>query len=85
MTWIEWILGIVASITAGALVWVGKVVSGLPINYVPRSQVDARFRDLEARLHNDITSQEARAEKRFDVIDAKLDRIIERMESKADK
>ena len=85
MTWIEWLLGIVGSILVAAMIWVSNVLSKLPLDYVPRSQVESRFRDLEARLHNDLRLQEERTDKRFDKIDAKLDQIISRLDSKADK
>lgn len=85
MQFVEWVLGIVAALAVVAVGWIYTVVSSLPVRYVPRPQLDARFRDLEKRMHDDIIAQETRTDKRFDQIEAKLDRIIERLERKVDR
>ncbi|NBB81656.1 MAG: hypothetical protein GVY36_19810 [Verrucomicrobia bacterium] len=60
-------------------------VTDLGERFVPRPQIDKRFRELEQRLHSDMKAQEARSDKRFDKIDATLVRIEGKIDSKADK
>lgn len=85
VSWIEWTLGIVSALTVAAITWIGNVIHRMPIEYMPRDQTNARFQDIERRMHLDLTAQDARTEKRFDSIDGKLDRILERLERKADR
>jgi len=80
---------IVMSFVSAGLAWwvklIGGRVSDMPRDYVPRVQIDARFRDLEQRIEREMNAQESRTEKRFDAIDGKLDKIIDRLERKADR
>lgn len=85
MTAIEWILGIVGAVIVGAVGYIGKILASMPTEYVPRNQVDARFRDLEGRLHGDMVAQEQRSDRQFDTMNGKLDRIIDKLDNKADK
>ena len=84
-SWTEWVLGTVAAALAGAVVWVARIVSDLPQAYVPRPQVDARFRELEERLQAQLAAQESRSDRQFDKLDRKLDQIIVLLDRKADK
>jgi hypothetical protein len=85
MDWTEWVLGMVALAVVTSIIWVGKILYGLPAEYMPRQQIDQRFRELEQRLHSDMTAAEGRADKQFDAVNAKLDKIIDKLDSKADK
>lgn len=85
MSWIEWTLGIAGSIIVISIAWISKEIANLPSHYVPRPQVDARFRDLESRLHGDMVAQEQRSDRQFDTMNGKLDRIIDKLDNKADK
>lgn len=81
----EWFLTVASVVVAALITYMGRVIAMLPKEYVPRPQVDARFRDLENRIHDDIRAQESRVEKRFDAIDSKLDKIMDKLDDKADK
>lgn len=85
MEWIEWVLSIVAGVIVATVIWIGKIISDLPRMYVPRVQVDARFRELEDRLHNDMTAQEGRTDRQLDKLDGKLDKILQKLDGKLDK
>lgn len=85
MTLVDVFFTVSGVVLATLIAYVGKVVSTLPREYVPRPQVDARFKDLESRIHNDMRDQESRVEKRFDAIDSKLDKIMDKLDDKADK
>lgn len=85
MNWVEWVLGIVGVVISGTVVYMGQIISRLPETFVPRPQVDARFRELERRLHDDMISQERRTDKQLDKLDSKLDHIIAKLDGKADK
>lgn len=89
MDWTEWTLGIVGATIVGSLIWVAKILAGLPREYIPRSQVDRRFRDLEQRIHNDMSSQDIRNEKRLDKLEHAMaqgfQRVIDKLDMKADK
>jgi len=85
MTITEWFLTVSGIVMASVVAYIGKVVTSLPRDYVPRPQIDARFKDLENRIHEDIRAQESRVEKRFDAIDSKLDKIMDKLDDKADK
>lgn len=85
MGWIEWVLGIVAAVIAGTVIYMGKLFSDLPKEYMPRDQIESRFRDLEGRIHLDMIAQDQRTEKHFDRLYAKLDEIHAEMKQKADK
>lgn len=93
-----WILGIAGTIVAGTVIYMGKVISDLPNAFVPRSQIDKRFRDLEERMHADsehlyesMQHTERRTDRQLDKLDvkldqahAKLDLMFEKISSKAD-
>lgn len=85
MGWTEWVLTIVAGVITGTLIYMGKVLNDLPERFVPRPQVNERFEALEARIHDDMISQERRTDKQLDKLDQKLDRILDKLENKADK
>ena len=85
MGWTEWVLTIVGGVITGTVIYMGKVISELPERFVPRPQVNARFEALEARLHEDMLSQERRTDKQLDKLDGKLDQILSKLDGKADK
>ncbi len=85
MTISDLVLGVASIVMAAVITYVGRVVALLPKEYVPRPQVDERFRELESRIHDDMSAQESRVEKRFDMIDSKLDKIMDKLDDKADK
>ena len=85
MGWTDWVLGIVGTVIAGTVIWMGRVISTLPQDYVPRSQMNMRFEAIEARIHEDMSNQERRTDKQLDKLDSKLDQIIAKLDSKADK
>ena len=85
MTISDWLLTVSGVVLATLIAYVGRVVTNLPREYVPRPQVDQRFSELESRLHDDMRDQESRVDKRFDAIDSKLDKIMDKLDDKADK
>ena len=85
MGWIEWVLGIIASIITGTVIYMGRLFAELPKEYMPRDQIERRFEDLEARIHTDMASQDRRNEKHFDRLYAKVDEVLQELKSKADK
>jgi hypothetical protein len=85
MGWTEWVLGIAGSVIVLSIMYMGKVLNDLPERFMPRPQINQRFEALEARLHEDMVSQERRTDKQLDKLDAKLDQIIDKLDGKADK
>ena len=85
MGWIEWVLTIVGGVITGTVIYMGKVISSLGTEYMPRDQINERFGALEARLHEDMVSQERRTDKQLDKLDSKLDQILDKLDNKADK
>ena len=85
MAWSDWVLGVVGSIIALTVIWTGRAIMALPTDYMPRAQINSRFEALEARLHEDMVSQERRTDKQLDKLDAKLDQIIAKLDGKVDK
>jgi hypothetical protein len=85
MDLIEWAMGIAAVIIAGTIIYLGKVLNGLPNIYMPREQIERRFRDLEDRIHDDMAGQDRRNEKHFDRLYNKIDEVLQELKSKADK
>jgi len=69
----------------GVTGWILRTVANLPADYVPRTQVNSRFDQLKAEIHEDMTKQEDRTEKRFDRLEAYLVRIESKLDGKADK
>ena len=85
MDWTEWLLLTISGLIVVLGSWVARTMTSLSHTYVPRPQVDGRFRALENRIDRDLSAQDKRTDKRFDQVDSKLDRILERMDQKADK
>lgn len=81
----NWFLGIAGTVIAGTIVYMGKLFADLPKEYMPRQQIDERFRDLEDRIHNDMGDQDRRNEKHFDRLYNKLDEMHSELKGKADK
>ena len=87
-----WGLGLLGTAVLATLGWVAKVLTQLPVNYVPRDQVNERFSKIQEQfeasikaMERDMEASEARSEKRFDRIDAYLERIVNKLDAKADK
>ena len=85
MAWTDWVLGVVGSVIVGTVIWMGRIISTLPAEYMPRDQINSRFEALEARLHNDMVDQERRTDKQLDKLDRKLDQILDKLDGKADR
>lgn len=88
MEWTEvfvWFLGLVGTIVVGTIIYLGKVFNEMPNTYMPRAQIERRFRDLEDRIHDDMAGQDRRNEKHFDRLYSKLDEMHSEMKNKADK
>ena len=85
MAWSDWVLGVVGSIITLTVIWTGRAIMALPNDYMPRAQINSRFEALEARLHEDMVSQELRTDKQLDKLDRKLDQILDKLDGKADK
>lgn len=81
----NWFLGIAGTVIAGTVIYMGKLFADLPKEYMPRAQIDARFDDLERRIHNDMADQDRRNERQFDRLYKKLDEIHAELKDKADK
>jgi len=86
------IMGVVVALIGFYSKMVGGRVTDLPRDYVPRVQVDARFKDLEQRLEREMAAIEGRSDKRFDSVDSKLDnqsvkidRILAQLSTKVDR
>jgi chaperonin cofactor prefoldin len=82
---LNWFLGIAATVIGGTIIYMGKLFSDLPKEYMPRKQIDQKFEDLERRIHNDMGDQDRRNEKQFDRLYNKLDEMHSELKSKADK
>ena len=85
MGWIEWVLTIVGGVITGTVIYMGKVISSLGTEYMPRDQINERFEKLEARIHNDMGDQDRRNEKQFDRLWQKMDDMHTDIKAKADK
>ena len=85
MGWIEWVLTIVGGVITGTVIYMGKVISSLGTEYMPRDQINERFEKLEARIHNDMGGQDRRNEKQFDRLWQKMDDMHTDIKAKADK
>lgn len=90
--WVGWTVGGIVAGVLGAISWVLHTLTKLPIVYVPRDQLNARFEALKFEMHRDIREQEGRMDKRFEGLESsiiqvhqKLDRLLERIEQKADR
>lgn len=83
--WLQWVAGLLSTVTLGVLGWVANVLVRLPREYVPRDEFDKRFGELKSDVHDDITKSEDRAEKRFDRLEAILVRIEDKVDGKQDK
>lgn len=53
--------------------------------YVPRTEINQRFRDIKNEIHTDMTAQERRSDKQFEELKQYLIRIEEKLGDKADK
>lgn len=89
MSWAEWVLGIVATAVAAKFIWFIRLINQLPVQYVPRAQLQERLASLESRFIDDLKSQEARVERRFNRLETQIDtgfqRVMDKIEGKADK
>ena len=83
--WLGWVLAIVGAAAVGVATWVGRTLTKLPLEYVPRDQLNSRFESIRAEMRDDTQTLEKRNDKRFDSIDGKLDRILDKMDTKVDK
>lgn len=83
--WLQSISAVVAAIFVGAITWIGKVVVGLPRDYVPRDQIDARFSALKEEMHEEFAAQESRNNRGFDRLEVKIDQVLNKLDGKADK
>lgn len=87
-----WLLGVIGAGVLAILGWVANVLTRLPVEYVPRSQVNERFEKIQAHMdeslrsmERDMEAAEVRSDKRFDRVDANLERILNKLDGKADK
>lgn len=64
---------------------VDRMTRSLPLDYVPRTQVDARFMELNRNLHSHMNGMESRSGERFDKLDLALQRIHDKLDTKMDK
>ena len=80
-----WFLGIVGTVIAGTVIWWAKMISDLPKVYMPRVEIDDKFKELERRIHNDMGDQDRRNEKQFDRLWQKMDDMHTDIKAKADK
>lgn len=85
MSLTEWFIWVAGIVFATVVAWIGKVMVGLPKEYMPRYQIEQKFSNFEKRMHDDLNRQEVRAEKRFDKIDEALIKIMDKLDGKADK
>jgi len=83
--WMAWTATGIMTALIGVTGWILRTVANLPADYVPRTQVNSRFDQLKAEIHEDMTKQEDRTEKRFDRLEAYLVRIESKLDGKADK
>ena len=83
--WVGWTLAGVSTMLIGVVSWAGRILTRMPLEYVPRDQVNARFESIRAEMKEDTHKLEQRSDKRFDSVDGKLDRILDRLDRKADK
>ena len=57
----------------------------LPIDYMPRAQVENQLAQTQNTLHAHMTGMETRSIDRFDKIDSRLELIFQELKGKADK
>ena len=83
--WLGWALAGIFTMLIGIVGWAGRTLTKLPVEYVPREQINSRFESIREEMRDDNQALERRNDKRFDSIDGKLDRILDKVDRKADK